>query len=230
MSLQFRSRAGRCRPGRRPALTRVLVVAGLALAAVRAAADIPATAPDAAAPPDPFADVTACLRQTQPLQVIEAGRLPEPGRLCARTVETATGMRPVSLVDGWRLIFATPQGLPFVNLKVERSAAAHAVRDRSNVAAQMQAFSDRRAPGSPPMRTTLLPGAHLLALHHPTLDGPGPIGFVTLFVPSRDTIVTAYLLNQEPGQRAFATYAEYERLRDTVLLRLVDCTAPAPKP
>lgn len=182
-------------------------------------------------PPDPFADVTACLRQMPPLQVTEATRIPEPGRLRVRTVETAAGPRPVSMVDGWRLILATPQGLPFVNLKVERSAATFAARDRSAVTAQMQAFSDHRAPDSPPMRTTLLPGAQLLEMHHPTLDRPGPIGFVTLFVPARDVIATAYLLNQEPAQRAFATYADYERLRDTVLLRLVACTAgPTPKP
>jgi hypothetical protein len=130
--------------------------------------------------------------------------------------------RRVSVLEGYRVMLATPQGKYFVNLKIERSAHDQAETDREAIRRQMQAMASRAPAGSPPLKRQQGDGIETLGLDQPTLDS-GSLGFYTLFVPQADLVVTAYLLNQPPAERAFATYADYERLRDQALVQIKGC-------
>ncbi len=131
----------------------------------------------------------------------------------------------MSMRDGYRVILATAQGKPFVNLKVELSADASAIADREAVEGQMQAFSSRRTHDQKELQRTSKSGVEVLSLHQPNLERRGPLSFYSMFVPSRSIIATMYVLNQEPGGRAFSTYSEFEVLRDEAANLVQKCLA-----
>jgi hypothetical protein len=153
--------------------------------------------------------------------VLEQGRL--PASVTSRTVETAAGNKTVSLADGYRVILATAQGQPFLNLKVELSSPADAAADRATVESQMALFSSRRSGAQQALQRVVHGEVELLSLHQPDLERGGPISFYSLFVPSKALIASLYVLNQPPGQRAFATYADYEGLRDEAVKLVQGC-------
>ena len=157
--------------------------------------------------------------------VLKQDRL--PATVTSRSVETASGDKAVSLADGYRVILATAQGLPFLNLKVELSVASSAVADREAVEEQMKVFPTRRAPGQMALQRTSAGGVDVLALHQPNLDGGGPISFYSFLQPAKSIIVTLYVLNQEAPKRAFSTYAEYEALRDEAAHLVQGCLKSA---
>jgi hypothetical protein len=155
--------------------------------------------------------VVRCLA-AGPFSVIEQGRL--PATVTSRAVDTAAGPKPISLADGYRVILATAQGLPFLNLKVELSSPTAAAADREAVQAQMAAFAARRSAAQPGLQHSSASGVEVLSLHQPNLDRGGPVSFYSFLQPASGVIATLYVLNQPPAQRAFASYADYEALRD----------------
>ena len=169
---------------------------------------------------DPLAPIVQCVRDGK-FSVLEQGRL--PATVTSRSVQTLSGTRSVSMLDGYRVILATSQGKPFVNLKVELSAPGSAAADRDAVREQMQAFSSRRSPDQKELQRTLKPGIEVLDLHQPSLARSGPISFYSMFVPKRSIIATLYVLNQAPEGRAFTTYGEYEALRDEAAHLVQSC-------
>ena len=191
-----------------------------ALFAAFVASTMPAAAQRSA---DPLAPIVRCIEAGK-FRVLEQGRL--PASVTSRAVETLEGAKTVTTVDGYRVILATAQGLPFVNLKVEQSATAAAAADRDAVAGQMKALSSRRAPGHGDLQRTSGRDGDVLALHQPSLEAGGPLSLYSIFVPSKAVIATAYVLNQAPGKRAFATYGEYEALRDEAMTLVQRCVAP----
>lgn len=123
--------------------------------------------------------------------------------------------RQVSVLEGYRVMLATAPGQYFVNLKIERSAHDKADEDRDIIRKQMQSFAASGAS----LKQEQDGGVETLGLDEPSLDRSGTLGFYTFFVPRADLVVTAYLLNQ----RAFASYADYERLRDQALKQVKGC-------
>lgn len=171
---------------------------------------------------DPLAPLVSCMAAGK-FSVLEQGRL--PATVTSRAVETASGARPVSLADGYRVVLATSQGLPFLNLKVELSSVDAAAADREAVEEQMKALSARRSPEQQPLQRTSGSGVDMLALHQPNLERGGPISFYSFFQPARSVIATLYVLNQDVSRRAFSTYAEYEALRDDAARLVQACLA-----
>ena len=157
--------------------------------------------------------------------VLDQGRL--PATATSRSVEPAPGDKPVSLADGYRVILATVHGLPFVNLKVELSAASSAASDREAVEAQMKFLAARRMPDQKELQRTSEGGVDVLALHQPDLNRGGPISFYSLLQPASSIIATLYVLNQAAPKRAFSTYAEYEVLRDEAANLVQSCLKAA---
>lgn len=188
-----------------------------------AALVIAATSAMAQRESDPLTPIVRCVRGGQ-FNVLEQGRLPPA--VSSRSVETLSGAKNVTMSDGYRLILATSQGQPFVNLKVELSVPSSAAADREAVEGQMKAFSSRRAPDQNELQRTSVAEVEVLALHQPDLDRRGPLGFYSMFVPAKSIIATLYILNQEPGRRAFSTYGEYETLREEAANLVRACLAP----
>ena len=171
---------------------------------------------------DPLAPIVSCIRDGK-FRVLEQGRL--PATVTSRLVQTSAGPKPVSMTDGYRVILATSQGRPFVNLKIELSVPNSAAADRDAVLSQMQAFSSNRSADQKELQRTLAAGVEVLALHQPSLERGGPLSFYSMFVPEKFIIATLYILNQEPEGRAFATYGEYEALRDEAANHVQACIA-----
>ncbi len=173
---------------------------------------------------DPLAPIVRCIAAGK-FGVLEQARL--PASATSRSVETAAGNKTVSVADGYRVILATSQGQPFVNLKVEQSSPADAAVDRATVEAQMALFSSRRSGAQQALQRVVDGEVELLSLHQPDLARGGPISFYSLFVPSKALIASLYVLNQPPGQRAFSTYADYEALRNEAVKLVQGCAAAA---
>lgn len=138
--------------------------------------------------------------------------------------------RQVSVLEGYRVMLATPGGQPFVNLKIERSAAAQAEADRDAIRRQMQVMSAQAPDGiSQPLKRQQDGSIETLGMDKPSLAF-GTLGFYTVFVPQADLVVTAYLLNQPAAKREFASHADYERLRDQALNQIRACLPQADTP
>lgn len=169
--------------------------------------------------------IVACV-SAGPLKGVETQK--RTGTPAMRAVSvTGEPDRQVSVLEGYRAMLATAQGKYFVNLKIERSAQDQAEADRDAIRRQMQALASQGPNGSSqPLKRQQGDGIETLGLDQPSLDF-GTLGFYTLFVPQADLVVTAYLLNQPPAQRAFATYADYEALRDQALGQIKACLPKA---
>lgn len=194
----------------------MIAIAGLALAASGAAAN----------PPSGDLQAIAGCVAAGPIQGVETQR--RTGSAATRAISIpGRGEQQVSVVDGYRVMLATAPGQYFVNLKIERSAPDQAEADRDAIRQLVQALAAQAPVGTPPLKRELGGGVETLGLDQPSLDRSGTLGFYTLFVPRADLVVTAYLLNQPPAQRAFASYADYERLRDQALGQIRGCLPKA---
>lgn len=171
---------------------------------------------------DPLAPIVRCVAAGK-FKVLEQGRLPPS--VTSRSVDTQSGVRTVTLSDGYRVILATSQGKPFVNLKLELSVPTSAAADREAIEGQMQAFSSRRSHDQKALQRTEVSGVEVLELHQPNLERGGPLSFYSLFVPAKSMVATVYVLNQEPAGRAFASYSDYEALRDEAVQLVQGCLA-----
>ncbi|MBO9685073.1 MAG: hypothetical protein J7598_00545 [Mitsuaria chitosanitabida] len=170
---------------------------------------------------DPLAPIADCVGKGE-LKVLAHNRLPESVQ--SRTVATAQGEQRVSMADGYRVLLATPQGLPFVNFKVELSDPASAEADRAAILGQMQVIAQRStAPGGNELQREHLGDAELLALHQKDLSRGGPLSFYSIFIPARHLVSTIYVLNQDPAKRAFATFDDYARQRDAAIAAALRC-------
>ena len=174
---------------------------------------------------DPLKGRVACVEAGE-LEVLEVRRYPE--HFTGRSVVGQFGKMAVSVDDGYRVMLATPNKAPFVNLKIEKSAKGHFNADRAAILAQMQKMSDERGPSADPIRTSWQDDMEVVELHQPVLALPGPMSFVTIFVPTDGVVATAYILNQEEGRRAFQTMEEYHAMAQRFIAQLLKCLRTPP--
>lgn len=171
---------------------------------------------------DPLGPIADCVGKGE-LKLLERGRLPES--VPTRSVSTASGTRQVSMADGYRVLLATPQGLPFVNFKVELSTPESAEADRGAILAQMQQLAERSAASKDDavVKRERVGDAEVLALHQKDLSRPGPLSFYSIFVPARHLVSTIYVLNQDPAKRAFSSFDDYVKQRDAAIAAALRC-------
>jgi len=173
---------------------------------------------------DPLGPLAQCINRS-PFQFKQQDRL--PAHVTMRSVKLATGEGQVSVADGYRLMLFRKGSLPFVNLKIERSAAGRFAADRETIVAQMQQMSaNSKPPQLVPLETDTRQGVEVLGLNNPNItQSAGVISLYTLLHAASGTVATAYLLNQPADKREFATDAQYQALRDQFLASLVSCMA-----
>lgn len=145
-----------------------------------------------------------------------------PG-VTTRSVETAAGNKPVSMLAGVRVMFAYPNTDFFANVKAERLPASQYSRLKRVL---IENFDYLRA-SSPSFRINSAVGSLVHALDVRGMDRDklegGTLGFYLIFDDKKQVVVTIYLLNQEPQQRKFQTLDEYRRLRDQFVSRYASC-------
>ena len=202
-------------------MMRTHVMAWWAMAWAAVALANPVSAQTGTRMADPLGPAVRCVQEGR-FVVTDVARLPP--NVTSRQVPAADGPLTVSLADGYRLMLQMPgHSVPFVNLKFEVSRPDVAEADRLAVRAQMLAMDERRPAGQAALQPAQRMGVETLALHQRSLDASGPLSWVTMLAPARHVIATAYILNAQPGQRAFATFAEYETLRDEALELIHRC-------
>ena len=175
---------------------------------------------------DPLHGLTQCFAGTE-FRAVRTDRL--PASVTLRQVETATGPLPVSLADGYRIMIHRQSTEALVNLKIERSAPGKFDADRAAILLQI----DRMAAASKALHTrrTAQDGIEAVGLDNPAIGTPGVISFYQLFEPATGTVATAYILNQAPALREYASQGAYDALRDRFIGVLSGCMArarPAP--
>ena len=173
---------------------------------------------------DPLAPLAQCINRSE-FKFKAQDRL--PAGATTRSVKLATGEGQVSTADGYRLMLFRKSSLPFVNLKIERSAAGRFAADHETIVAQMQQMSaNSKPPHLVPLETDTRQGVEVLGLNNPnSTQSSGVISLYTLLHAASGTVATAYLLNQPTDKREFATDAQYQALRDQFLASLASCMA-----
>ena len=173
---------------------------------------------------DPLAPLAQCINRSE-FKFKAQDRL--PAGATTRSVKLATGEGQVSTADGYRLMLFRKSSLPFVNLKIERSAAGRFAADRETIVAQMQQMSaNSQPPHLVPLETDTRQGVEVLGLNNAGIaETPGIISFYTLLHAASGTVASAYVLNQPADPRDFATDAQYQALRDQFIASLANCMA-----
>ena len=173
---------------------------------------------------DPLAPLAQCINRSE-FKFKAQDRL--PAGATTRSVKLTTGEGQVSTADGYRLMLFRKSSLPFVNLKIERSAAGRFAADRETIVAQMQQMSaNSKPPHLVPLETDTRQGVEVLGLNNASIaQAQGIISLYSLLHAASGTVATDYLLNQPADPRDFATDAQYQALRDQFLASLVSCMA-----
>jgi hypothetical protein len=143
----------------------------------------------------------------------------------ARTVNTASGSKPVSVADGYRVMLAYPNTDYFVNLKVEQSVAGRFAEDKQHIVEQMQEIVAHSSGRLVKLEQTTTKGIVVFGLNNRGIDTGGVVSFYTLFDETKGIVVTAYILNGDPQHRAFDNMAQYLKLRDKFVSAYVSCMA-----
>lgn len=132
-----------------------------------------------------------------------------------------TGHR-VSVVHGYRVMFAYPGTDFFANLKAERSDPAKYSGDKETVKLLLsEAAKDDRNSAVSNFTNHGFTGQTVAKR---TLTG-GTLGITQIFSDEDSVIVTIYFLNQMPEKRKFRTYEEFISLRDKFVSEYTDCVA-----
>jgi hypothetical protein len=143
----------------------------------------------------------------------------------SRAVNTASGSKPVSVADGYRVMLAYPNTDYFVNLKVEQSVAGSFAEDKQHIVEQMQEIVAHSSGRIMKLEQTTTKGIAVFGLNNREIDTGGVVSFYTLFDDAKGIVVTAYILNGDPQHRAFDSMAQYLKLRDKFVSDYVSCMA-----
>ena len=173
---------------------------------------------------DPLAPLAQCINRSQ-FQFRTQDRL--PAGATTRIVKMAAGDRQISTADGYRLMLFRKSSLPFVNLKIERSAEGQFAADRDTIVAQMREMAARgKLPQQLPLETDTRDGVEVLGLNNASIaQAQGIISLYTLLHAASGTVATAYILNQPADPSDFATDAQYQALRTQWIASLASCIA-----
>lgn len=173
---------------------------------------------------DPLAPVTQCVN-SDGFHYETKDRLAATAR--SRTVKTSSGPKEVSTADGYRLMIYRKSSSPLVNLKLERSAEGRFANDRLLIIDQMKELAaGTKPPYQASLETSMKNGIEVLAVNNTDIEHvSGVISLYSLLDAANGNVATAYVLNQRPEVREFATNAEYAGLRDRFIRLLSDCMA-----
>jgi hypothetical protein len=182
---------------------------------------------------DPLKPYTTC-KLSGDLKVKEVTRRPK-SREKYREVNTAKGPEKVSVIDGYRVMFAYKDVFYyFANVKIEQSDPASYLKDKERVLSDLEySASTEKATGMISTGKTMLNGFEHYGTDRDKIDVGGTLGIHVLFHDANHLIVTIYFLNQDDkttgslfwrnGRRRFTNIAEYQTLKDDFLNRYSEC-------
>ena len=183
--------------------------------------------------PDPLKPYTTC-KMPGDLKIKEVTRRPKSAEKY-RELETGKGTAKVSVVDGYRVMFAYNDVFYyFANVKVELSEPASYAQDKEKVINSLKNnAATKQATGIIYSDKTMLNGFEHYGTDRDKIDVGGTLGIHVLFHDANHLIVTIYFLNQEDkttgslfwrnGRRRFTSIAEAQTLKDDFLNRYSEC-------
>lgn len=140
-----------------------------------------------------------------------------------REVTTANGKQKVSVIDGYRVMFAYPDlTYYFANVKIEQSAPDGYPQDKEILVNQLKYYSStKEATAMIFTDKTMLNGFEHYGIDRDKIDVGGQVGTHVLFYDPAHLVITIYFLNQSKAvffnNRRFETIKEYRELRDDFL-------------
>jgi len=189
---------------------------------------------------DPLRPFTTCKLEGG-LKVRQVDRRPKAAEKY-RKVETDKGQETVSVIDGYRVMFAYKDLLYyFANVKIEQSDAQSYAQDKEVIVRSLKNLaSTKQATKSIYADRIELNGFEHYGADRDVIDVGGVMGIHVLFDERRHLVITIYVLNQDNGpgniffknKRRFNDINEYRVLRDDFLdgysacLRQIAETAP----
>ena len=182
--------------------------------------------------PDPLKPYTKC-KLPGDLKIKEVSRRPKSAEKY-RQVDTAKGKERVSVVDGYRVMFAYRDVFYyFANVKIEQSDPASYAQDKETVINSLKNVeSTKQATGIIYSDKIMLNGFEHYGTDRDKIDVGGTLGIHVLFYDANHLIVTIYILNQgdetgslfwRNGKRRFTNIAEYQVLKDDFLNHYSEC-------
>src|SRR5258708_6633152 len=146
-----------------------------------------------------------------------------------REVTTDKGKQKVSVLDGYRVMFAYPDlTYYFANVKIEQSAPDRYSQDKEILINEQKHYSTiKEATGMPFTDKTLINGFEHYGIDRDKIDIGGQVGIHVLFYDPAHLVVTVYFLNQSKAvfanNRRFETIKQYQELRDDFLTHYSEC-------
>lgn len=183
--------------------------------------------------PDPLKPYTTC-KLPGDLKIKEVTRRPKSTEKY-REVNTAKGTEKVSVIDGYRVMFAYKDLFYFfANVKIEQSDPTSYFQDKERVVSDLEySASTEKATGMISTGKTMLNGFEHYGTDRDKIDIGGTLGIHVLFNDGKNLVVTIYFLNQDDkttgslfwrnGKRRFTNIAEYQTLKDDFLNHYSEC-------
>lgn len=129
----------------------------------------------------------------------------------------------VSVIDGYKIMFAYPDTYFFANVKAEQSDPESYAKDKETLIRLMQWLpsTSKEMETPEPIKVTSH-GFEGYAVNRKTIFGD-TLGMYTLFSDANRQVLTIYFLNQPAEKRKFKTIEEYRTLRDGFLDKYTSC-------
>jgi len=179
---------------------------------------------------DPLKPYTTC-KLSGDLKVKEVTRRSKGDNY--RYVKTAKGSEKVSVVDGYRVMFAYSDVLYyFANVKIEQSDPASYADDKEKVINEQKYYSStKQATGIIFTDKTMLNGFEHYGIDRDKIDVGGQVGIHLLLYDRLHLVITIYILNQDDknvfrsifGRRHFNDIEGYRKLKDDFLNHYSEC-------
>lgn len=175
---------------------------------------------------DPLKPYTSC-KVTGDLKIKEITR--RTAGDSHREVITDKGKEKVSVIDGYRVMFAFPDlTYYFANVKIEQSAADSYEQDKQILINQLKHFTTTKDTTAIVFTDKiLLNGFDHYGIDRDKVDVGGQMGTHVLFDDQNHLVVTIYFLNQSKAvfgnNRRFETIKQYRDLRDDFLNSYSQC-------
>ena len=146
-----------------------------------------------------------------------------------REVTTDKGKQKVSVVDGYRVMFAYPDlTYYFANVKIEQSTPDSYAADKEVLVNQLKHYSSIKE--AHPMifeDKTMLNGFEHYGMDRDKIDVGDQVGIHVLFYDPAQLVVTIYFLNQSKAvflnNRRYEDIKQYRELRDDFLNSYSEC-------
>ncbi|MBE9585539.1 hypothetical protein IM792_13875 [Mucilaginibacter sp. JRF] len=164
--------------------------------------------------PDSIKQCYLSFKKASNLKAQPAERIPETTSK-TRMLATKTGEVPITVTDGYRIIYNNKKKAPFVNLKVELSKPENYEQDKKNVLANLNYINSQSTGMESAGKLIELSynGYKAYGLSRADISEGQTLGTFVIF-PGDNTIIYLYFNNIEADKSHFKTATEYKGYRN----------------